>query len=183
MDKAVILDEISMERALTRIAHEIIEANKGTESLALLGIQRRGVVLANRLAEILERVTKEKIENGILDITLYRDDLSLLNEQPIINGTDISFVVTNKHIILVDDVLYTGRTIHAAINALMDMGRPQKISVAVMIDRGHRELPIRADFIGKNVPTSANEVIHVKVNEIDGSNGVTICEYKERGVK
>lgn len=177
-DKAVILDEVSMERALTRIAHEIVESNKGTDSLVLIGIQRRGVVLANRLCEILEKSQNTSIEKGILDITLYRDDLSLLNEQPVINGTDVGFVITNKTIVLVDDVLFTGRTIHAAINALMDMGRPKKIYLAVMIDRGHRELPIRADFIGKNVPTSLDEIIKVKVTEFDSCNAVTIVDMK-----
>ncbi|MEI6601954.1 MAG: bifunctional pyr operon transcriptional regulator/uracil phosphoribosyltransferase PyrR [Clostridia bacterium] len=177
-EKAVILDEVSMERALTRIAHEIVEANKGTESLVLIGIQRRGVVLANRLAEILEKSQEVKIATGILDITLYRDDLSLLNEQPVINGTDVGFVLTDKKIVLIDDVLYTGRTIHAAINAIMDMGRPKKIYLAVMIDRGHKEMPFRADFVGKNVPTSSDEIIKVKVTEFDGCNEVVIIDSK-----
>jgi len=177
-EKAVILDEVSMDRALTRIAHEIVESNKGTDSLVLIGIQRRGVVLANKIAEILEKSLNTPIQMGILDITLYRDDLSLLNEQPVINGTDIGFVITEKNVVLVDDVLYTGRTIHAAMNALMDMGRPKRIQLAVMIDRGHREFPIRADFVGKNVPTSADEVIKVKVHEFDSCQEVAICDLK-----
>jgi len=175
-DKAEIMDENGINRAVTRIAHEIIEKNKGVENLALIGIQRRGVPLAKRISDKIMEVEGKKVEVGILDITFYRDDLSTLSEHPIINGTQIDFSVTGKKLVLVDDVLYTGRTVRAAIDAIMDIGRPNVIQLAILIDRGHRELPIRADFAGKNVPTSRSEVIHVKVNEIDGVNAVTLSE-------
>jgi pyrimidine operon attenuation protein/uracil phosphoribosyltransferase len=175
-DKAEIMDENAMARALTRISHEIIEKNKGVEELVLIGIQRRGVPLAKRIARKISEVEGSEVPVGILDITLYRDDLSLLAEHPIINGTEINFSITDKKIVLVDDVIYTGRTVRAAIDALMDIGRPKMIQLAVLIDRGHRELPIRPDYVGKNVPTSKNEIINVKVTEIDGQNAVTISD-------
>lgn len=175
-DKAEIMDENAMARALTRISHEIIEKNKGVEELVLIGIQRRGVPLAKRIARKISEVEDSEVPVGILDITLYRDDLSLLAEHPIINGTEINFSITDKKIVLVDDVIYTGRTVRAAIDALMDIGRPKMIQLAVLIDRGHRELPIRPDYVGKNVPTSKNEIINVKVTEIDGQNAVTISD-------
>ena len=173
------MDEQAMERALKRIAHEIIEKNKGVDNTAIIGIQRRGVPLAARIADFIEVFEGTKVPVGILDITFYRDDLSLLADHPIINGTDITFDVNKKSIIMVDDVLYTGRTARAAIDALMDMGRPKTIQLAVLIDRGHRELPIRADFVGKNTPTSKNEVVHVNVNEIDNANMVVINEIDD----
>lgn len=169
-----IMDESAIARAITRISHEIIEKNKGVENLVLIGIQRRGVPLAKRIAQKIKDVEGIEIKVGILDITLYRDDLSLLNEHPVINGTEINFDIANKKLVLVDDVIYTGRTVRAAIDALMDINRPQMIQLAVLIDRGHRELPIRPDYVGKNVPTSRNEIIHVNVKEIDGINSVTI---------
>ncbi|MGI6113766.1 MAG: bifunctional pyr operon transcriptional regulator/uracil phosphoribosyltransferase PyrR [Mahellales bacterium] len=172
--KAEIMDEKAMERAITRIAHEILEKNKGTENLVLIGIQRRGVPLAKRLARKILQVEGSKVPVGILDITLYRDDLSTLAEHPIINGTDIPFSVTGRKIVMVDDVVYTGRTARAAMDAIMDLGRPRFLQFAVLIDRGHRELPIRADFVGKNVPTSKSEIVHVNVEEIDGCNRVVI---------
>lgn len=175
-EKAIIMDEQALERALKRIAHEIIERNSGVKSAALIGIQRRGVPLAKRIAKYIEEFEGEKIPIGVLDITFYRDDLSLLSMHPVINGTDIAFDVNNKTLIMVDDVLYTGRTARAAMEAIMDMGRPKYIQFAVLIDRGHRELPIRADYVGKNVPTSKNEIVHVMVSEIDGQNGVIINE-------
>ena len=175
-DKAEIMDENAMARALTRISHEIIEKNKGVEELVLIGIQRRGVPLAKRIARKISEVEGSEVPVGILDITLYRDDLSLLAEHPIINGTEINFSITDKKIVLVDDVIYTGRTVRAAIDALMDIGRPKMIQLAVLIDRGHRELPIRPDYVDKNVPTSKNEIINVKVTEIDGQNAVTISD-------
>ena len=170
------MDEQALERALKRIAHEIIERNSGVENVVLIGIQRRGVPLAHRIARYIEEFEGQKVPLGILDITFYRDDLSLLSSHPVINGTDIPFDVNNKTVIMVDDVLYTGRTGRAAMDAIMDMGRPKYIQFAALIDRGHRELPIRADYIGKNVPTSKSEVIHVLVAEFDGENGVVISE-------
>lgn len=175
IEKAEIMDGQAMQRAISRISHEIIEKNKGVEKVVLIGIQRRGVPLARRIASKIKEVEGTEVPVGILDITLYRDDLSTLSEHPVINGTEIDFSVTGLKIILVDDVLYTGRTARAAIDAIMDLGRPMMIQLAILIDRGHRELPIRADYVGKNVPTSKNEVIHVKVNEIDGSDEVIIC--------
>jgi pyrimidine operon attenuation protein/uracil phosphoribosyltransferase len=174
MQKTEIMDESAIIRAITRISHEIIEKNKGVENLVLMGIQRRGVPLARRIAEKIKEVEKSEIPVGILDITLYRDDLSLLNEHPVINGTEINFDIADKKVVLVDDVIYTGRTVRAAIDAIMDINRPQMIQLAVLIDRGHRELPIRADYVGKNVPTSRSEIVHVKVLEIDGENSVDI---------
>jgi pyrimidine operon attenuation protein/uracil phosphoribosyltransferase len=142
----------------------------------LIGIQRRGVPLAKRIAEKIKEVEDKEISVGILDITLYRDDLSMLDEHPIINGTEINFPIANKKVVLVDDVIYTGRTVRAAIDALMDISRPQMIQLAVLIDRGHRELPIRPDYVGKNVPTSRNEIVHVNLVEIDGANNVMISD-------
>lgn len=173
--KAKIMDKQDMERALKRIAHEIIENCDLSESV-LVGIQRRGVPLAKRIQAYIEQFEKIKIDVGILDITFYRDDLSLLSDHPIINGTDVPFSIQNKTVVMVDDVLYTGRTGRAAIDALMDMGRPKCIKFAVVVDRGHRELPIRADFVGKNVPTSGSEIIHVLVSEMDGEDSVVIAD-------
>jgi pyrimidine operon attenuation protein/uracil phosphoribosyltransferase len=178
-DKAVIMDENGILRAVTRISHEIIEKNKGIDNLAIIGIQRRGVVLAKMIAEKIREVEGRELPTGILDITFHRDDLSTLSEHPVVNGTEIDFIINNKKIILVDDVLYTGRTVRAAIEAIMDIGRPQSIQLAILIDRGHRELPIRADYIGKNVPTSRNELINVKLVEYDGVNVVTISDIEK----
>ena len=173
---AVIMDEAAMGRAITRIAFEIIEKNKGASNLALIGIQRRGVLMANRLQKKLEELEGCEIATGILDITFYRDDLSLLAEMPVLNGTEIDFPVTNKKIVLVDDVLYTGRTARAAMEAVMELGRAAKIELAVMVDRGHRELPIRADYVGKNIPTARNEVVHVCFDSLDGCNEVSLAK-------
>ncbi len=174
--KAQIMDEAAINRALVRIAHEIIEKNQGMEGVHLVGIQRRGVVLAKKIAKIIGEVEGKSVDIGILDITLYRDDLSMLSEHPQINGSDVGFSINNKKIVVIDDVLYTGRTVRAAIDALMDMGRPSSIQLGVLIDRGHRELPIRADYVGKNVPTSKDEVVHVCVEEIDSDNRVYITD-------
>lgn len=175
-EKAQILDQDGMRRALTRIAHEIIERNKGTQELALIGIRRRGVPLAGRLAEKILQIEGGKVPVGVLDITLYRDDLSTLGHQPVVHQTEVNFEISEKRIILIDDVLYTGRTIRAALDAIMDLGRPRLIQLVAFIDRGHRELPIRADYVGKNVPTSRKEVVAVKLQEIDGEDRVVILE-------
>ena len=174
MKRKNIMDETEINRACVRLAHELIERNKGTDDIVFVGIQRRGVPLAKKVAELVEQYEGVKLPVGMLDITFYRDDLSLLAEHPVINGTDLPFVLDGKKVILVDDVLYTGRTVRAAIEALMDSGRAKCIQLMVMVDRGHRELPIRADFIGKNLPTSNNEIVHVCVPEYDGESGVYI---------
>lgn len=170
------MDEAAINRALTRIAHEIIEKNKGVKDVVLIGIQRRGVPLANRLANNIKKYEGVEVPVGILDITLYRDDLSALAEHPVINSTDIPFDINGKIVVMVDDVLYTGRTARAAMDALIDLGRPKAIQFAVLVDRGHRELPIRADYVGKNLPTSRSEVVNVQVMEVDKVNKVTIAE-------
>jgi pyrimidine operon attenuation protein / uracil phosphoribosyltransferase len=163
-----------VRRAITRISHEIVEKQGGTEGLVLVGIQRRGVPLARRIAAAILEHEGAEIPVGALDITFYRDDLSLVAQQPIVKGTQIPFDLNGRTVVLVDDVLYTGRTIRAAMDALIDFGRPQTIRLAVLVDRGHRELPIRADHVGKNVPTSREEVVHVFVDEIDGQDAVEI---------
>jgi len=170
------MDQEGIRRALTRIAHEILEKNAGTKDLVLIGIRRRGVPLASRLSEKIKEIEGTSIPLGILDITLYRDDLSQLDYHPQVRKTKVPFSITDKKVVMVDDVLYTGRTVRAAMDALMDLGRPKLIQLAVLIDRGHRELPIRADFVGKNVPTSRKEVIQVSLLEIDGEDKVTIVE-------
>ncbi len=175
-EKALIMDEASIRRALIRIAHEINEANKGVEGVALVGIRRRGGPLANQLASQIESIEGIKPPVGVLDITLYRDDLTTLGPAPIVHRTEVDFDVTGKVIVLVDDVIFTGRTARAALDALMDLGRPRRIQLAVLIDRGHRELPIKPDFVGKNVPTSRQEIVSVLVKEIDGENKVVIEE-------
>ncbi|MDQ0231247.1 bifunctional pyr operon transcriptional regulator/uracil phosphoribosyltransferase PyrR [Metabacillus malikii] len=176
--KAVVLDEQAIRRALTRIAHEIIERNKGIDDSVLVGIKTRGIHLAKRLAEKIEQIEGNKISIGELDITLYRDDLSLKtnDQEPLVKGSDIPVDVTNQKVILVDDVLYTGRTVRAAMDALVDIGRPANIQLAVLVDRGHRELPIRADYVGKNIPTSSSEKIVVELVEQDDQDQVTIHE-------
>jgi pyrimidine operon attenuation protein/uracil phosphoribosyltransferase len=165
-------DEI--RRALVRISHEVVEKHGGTADLALVGVQRRGVPLADRMAAAIAEHEGIAVPVGALDITFYRDDLSLVAHQPIVKGTDLPFDLNGLTLVIVDDVLYTGRTVRAAMDALMDFGRPRAISLAVLIDRGHRELPIRADHVGKNVPTSQEEVIHVHLLEVDGVDGVEV---------
>lgn len=171
-----IMDEAAIRRALTRISHEILEKNKGVENLLLVGIKTRGIYLAERLQERIEQFEGKRVPVGELDITMYRDDLSFNNEshEPVVGGKQIPGDVTGKKIILVDDVLYTGRTVRAALDALMDHGRPKMIQLAVLIDRGHRELPIRPDFVGKNVPTSHTEKIAVELMELDACDQVLI---------
>ena len=177
--KTSIMDADGIRRALIRIAHEITEKNKGVENVALVGIRTRGVPLAARIAEEIQRIENVKVPTGSLDITLYRDDLTTMGYNPVIRGTEIDFDITGKHIVLVDDVLYTGRTIRAALDAIIDMGRPNSIQLAVLIDRGHRELPIRADYAGKNVPTSRRETVEVALREEGKEDEVILGEIAE----
>ena len=174
--KTQLMDEAQMRRTVTRMAHEIIERNKGVEDVALVGIRRRGEPIARMLADAVERVEGTRLDVGTVDITFYRDDLTHLSMDPKLNRTDIPFSIEGRTVVLVDDVLYTGRTARAALDALMDMGRARRIQLAVLIDRGHRELPIRADFAGKNVPTKSSEFIHVALDAIDGETGVWLCD-------
>lgn len=176
--KATVLDQPAIRRALTRIAHEIIERNKGIEDCILVGIKTRGIYIANRLAERIHDIEGEQIPVGEIDITLYRDDLSkkTKDHEPEVKGSDLPVDITNKKVILVDDVLFTGRTVRAGLDALMDLGRPSQIQLAVLVDRGHRELPIRADFVGKNIPTSSSEKIMVALTEVDQEDIVAIHE-------
>ncbi|SFE03824.1 bifunctional pyr operon transcriptional regulator/uracil phosphoribosyltransferase PyrR [Succiniclasticum ruminis] len=177
--KTSIMDADGIRRALIRIAHEITEKNRGVENVALVGIRTRGVPLAARIAEEIQKIENVAVPTGSLDITLYRDDLTTMGYNPVIHGTEIDFDVTGKHIVLVDDVLYTGRTIRAALDALIDMGRPKSIQLAVLIDRGHRELPIRADYAGKNVPTSRRETIEVALQEEGKTDEVILGEIAD----
>jgi pyrimidine operon attenuation protein / uracil phosphoribosyltransferase len=174
----VIMDADRMGRTLTRIAHEIIERNRSTEHLALVGIRTRGDVLAKRLAKILEQIASEPLRTGALDITLYRDDVMrhTVGPQPLVRRTEIPFSIDDQKILLVDDVLYTGRTIRAALDALIDFGRPKEIQLIVLVDRGHRELPIKADYVGKNVPTSLKEIVTVRLIESDGADEVSVSQ-------
>jgi len=174
--KSRIIDAQGFERTLTRLAHEILERNKGSETIALVGIRTRGEFLARRLARKIQEIEHKELQIGFLDITLYRDDLRERRNQPLLQGTDIKFDVTGKNVILIDDVLYTGRTIRAALDELIDLGRPSTIQLAVFADRGHRELPIKADFVGKNIPTSVGEEVRVLMEEIDGEDAVVIVE-------
>ena len=177
--KTSIMDADGIRRALIRIAHEITEKNRGVENVALVGIRTRGVPLAARIAEEIRKIENVEVPVGSLDITLYRDDLTTMGYNPVIHGTEIDFDITGKHIALVDDVLYTGRTIRAALDAIIDMGRPNSIQLAVLIDRGHRELPIRADYAGKNVPTSRRETIEVALQEEGKEDEVILGEIAE----
>lgn len=176
--KNVIMDADQMRRAIVRISHEIIEKNEGIENVVLVGIRTRGVPLAERLAKSIEAIENTKLQTGSLDITLYRDDLSSLAYNPIVHDTEIDFDLNGKTVVLVDDVLYTGRTIRAALDAIIDMGRPKAIQLAVMVDRGHRELPIRADYVGKNVPTSRKESIEVMLTEMGEADEVVIGDIE-----
>jgi len=169
-----VMDADAVRRAVTRIAHEILEHNKGTDGLALVGIRSRGVHIADRIAAAVKTIEKIDLPRGIVDITLYRDDLSRGDQMPQIRGTEIPFAIEGRKIVVVDDVLYTGRTIRAAMDALMDFGRPENIQLAVMIDRGHRELPIRADYVGKNLPTSRQQQVQVRLVEMDGVDDVLV---------
>ena len=177
-EKAQVMDKDALKRAVTRIAHEIVERNKGTQDLVLIGIKRRGVPLAQRLAKAISEIEGVNVPVGTLDITLYRDDLTTIGSQPVVQQTEIAFDITQKKVVLIDDVLYTGRTIRSALDALMDLGRPANVQLAVVVDRGHREIPIRADYVGKNIPTAQREIIRVCLEEIpgDGEDRVLIVE-------
>ncbi|MDD4319991.1 MAG: bifunctional pyr operon transcriptional regulator/uracil phosphoribosyltransferase PyrR [Acidaminococcaceae bacterium] len=177
--KKTIMDADAMRRALVRIAHEIVEKNKGVDNILLVGIRTKGVPLAKRIAEEIITIENKEIPVGSLDITLYRDDLSTLAYNPIVHGTELNFDISGKAVVLVDDVLFTGRTIRCALDALIDMGRPTSIQLAVLVDRGHKELPIRADYVGKNVPTARKEAVDVSLLEIEGVDEVTLSELEE----
>ena len=179
VEKTVIMDGTEMRRALRRVAHEIVEANKGTEDLVLLGVQRRGVPLAAIIAESINKFEEVEVPMGAIDITFYRDDLSTIGPAPRVSTTDMPVDVTGKEVILIDDVLYTGRTVRAALDAIMEWGRPKAIRLAVLVDRGHRELPIRPDFVGKNVPTSHKEIIKVRVQDFDDTEQVVVGEVQD----
>ena len=176
----ILMDSERISRSLTRIAHEIVERNRGVGDLALVGVRTRGVPIARRLAASLREITGVEVATGALDITLYRDDLmkTAVGPQPIVRRTEIPFSIDGRHIVLVDDVLYTGRTIRSALDALIDFGRPKTIQLVVLVDRGHREVPIKADYVGKNVPTSRRETIHVRLAEIDGRDEVTLDQVE-----
>lgn len=174
--KSTLLDEDAIRRSLVRVSHEIIEKNKGIEDIVLIGIKRRGYPLANRLAENIKKFEGIDLPVGSVDITLYRDDLTYVSDTPRLNDKNLGIDVRNKKVILVDDVLYTGRTVRAAIEAIINVGRPKCIQLAVLIDRGHRELPIRADYVGKNIPTSKEEIIAVQIVEYDEEDSVKIYE-------
>ena len=170
----LVMDAKTISRALTRIAHEIVEKNKGAENMAVIGIQNRGAYLAERVAKLIEKIEGVQIPVGLMDITLYRDDVQTKLEQPVVQKTEILFDVVDKVIILVDDVLYTGRTVRAALDQIIDFGRPKRIQLAVLVDRGHRELPIRADYVGKNIPTAKDDRVKVKIKEVDREDSVSI---------
>lgn len=173
---AKLMDKDEIRRSLLRLSHQILEKNREIEDLVVIGIHRRGVTLAERISKMIEEIKGKKLPTGTLDITLYRDDLTRIAYQPVVRNTNILFPIDDKKVVLVDDVLYTGRTVRAAIDALIDFGRPKKIELVVLIDRGHRELPIRADYVGKNIPTSPGEMVEVKVEELDGTDEVLILK-------
>lgn len=175
-----IMDKDIIRRAVLRIAHEILEKNKGKEDLCLIGIRTRGAILAERINKCINQIEGESLQVGILDITLYRDDLTMIANQPVVHETLIDFDITDKKIILVDDVLFTGRTIRAALDALIDFGRPSNIQLAVLVDRGHREFPIRADYVGKNIPTSIDEDVKVVLKETDQKDDEVVVEKRKK---
>ena len=177
--KAVLVDSAGFARTITRLAHEIIERNRGTERLAFVGMQTRGVYLAQRLAKKVEEIEGTALPVGVLDTTMYRDDFRTALKQPQVRVTEIPFDLYNMNVVLVDDVLYTGRSVRAALDALMDLGRPKRIQLAVLVDRGHRELPIKPDFVGRNVPTSINEEVRVRMTEIDSEDAVLLVEVQQ----
>ena len=174
--KAKIIDEDGLSRIITRMAHEILEKNKGSQNLVLMGMKTRGEFLARRIFERIKEIEKIELPLGVLDVTLYRDDFRTRLKQPKVSVSNITFDINDKDVIIIDDVLYTGRTVRSALNALMDFGRPRSMQLCVLVDRGHRELPIRADYIGKNIPTSNQEEIKVKMKEIDGEDAIYLME-------
>jgi pyrimidine operon attenuation protein/uracil phosphoribosyltransferase len=176
--KSVLVDAAGFNRTITRLAHEIIERNRGTEQLGFVGMQTRGVFLAQRLAQKIEEIEGIQLPVGVLDTTMYRDDYRTALKQPQVQVTEIPFDLYNLNVVLVDDVLYTGRTVRAAMDAIMDIGRPRRVQLAVLVDRGHRELPIKPDFVGRNVPTSINEEVRVRMTEVDGEDGVLLVEVE-----
>ncbi len=178
--KATIIDKDGISRTITRLAHEILERNAGTKNIILLGMRTRGEFLANRIQKKIEEIDKTLPPLGVLDVTLYRDDFRTRLKQPEVSVTDITFDMNEKDIVLIDDVLYTGRTTRSALNAIMDLGRPSTIQLCVLIDRGHRELPIKADFVGKNIPTSINEEIRLQMEEIDGEDAVYLVDISKK---
>lgn len=178
--KAKLVDKAGLDRILTRIAHEILEKNKGSKNLVLIGMRTRGEFLAKRLQKKIKDIDGVELPFGVLDVTLYRDDFRTRLKQPQVSVSDITFDINEKDVILVDDVLYTGRTVRSALNALMDFGRPSSIQLCILIDRGHRELPIRADYVGKNIPTSLNEEIKLKVEEYDGEDAIYLVEAEKK---
>lgn len=178
-EKSVILDNKGMQRVLDRIAHEILDRNKGADNLVIIGMQTRGIILARRIADNIRRIEKTPLNVGVLDVTMYRDDYRKPLRQPAVQVTSIPFSIEGKDVILVDDVLYTGRTTRAALDALTDFGRAKTIQLAVLVDRGHREFPIQADYIGKTATTSQNEEVKVRVNEIDKTEGVWLVEVRK----
>lgn len=178
--KTKLVDKEGLDRILTRIAHEVLEKNKGSKNLVLIGMRTRGEFLAKRLQKKIKEIEGVELPLGVLDVTLYRDDFRTRLKQPQVSVSDITFDINEKDVILVDDVLYTGRTVRSALNALMDFGRPNTIQLCILVDRGHRELPIRADFVGKNIPTSLNEEIKLKVEEYDGEDAIYLVEAEKK---
>lgn len=177
--KSKVIDQEGLQRVITRIAHEILERNRGSKNLVLIGMKTRGEFLANRIYQKIKDIEKIDIPFGVLDVTLYRDDFRTRMKQPQVSVSNITFDINEKDIILIDDVLYTGRTVRSALNALMDFGRPGSIQLFVLVDRGHRELPIRADYVGKNIPTSQDEEIKVKMSEIDGEDAIYLVDISD----
>ncbi|MGD8306379.1 MAG: bifunctional pyr operon transcriptional regulator/uracil phosphoribosyltransferase PyrR [Ignavibacteria bacterium] len=175
-----ILDKQGVDRLLTRISHEILEKNKGSENLVLMGLKTRGEFLAKRILEKIKNIDNAELPLGILDVTLYRDDFRTSLKQPQVSVSNITFDINKKAVILIDDVLYTGRTVRSALNALMDFGRPESIQLVIIVDRGHRELPIRADYVGKNIPTSQNQEIKLKMEEVDGEDALYLVEINNK---
>lgn len=178
--KAKIIDEDGLSRIITRMSHEILEKNKGSQNLVLMGMKTRGEFLANRIFLKIKEIEKIELPLGVLDVTLYRDDFRTRLKQPEVSVSNITFDINDKDVIIIDDVLYTGRTVRSALNALMDFGRPRSIQLCVLVDRGHRELPIRADYIGKNIPTSNHEEIKVRMKEIDGEDAIYLLENSNK---
>ncbi len=178
--KAKIVDQEGISRIVTRISHELLERNKGSNNLVLIGMRTRGEFVANRIFEKINEIEKIELPLGVLDVTLYRDDFRMRLKQPEVSVTNITFDITEKDVILIDDVLYTGRTVRAALDAIMDMGRPNSIQLCVLVDRGHREMPIKADFVGKNIPTSINEEVKVKLAEVDDEDAVYLVEFEPK---